>query len=216
MHPGEDETGSDTGEGMRWFDTLLAARPRTYARWFLVVGLVGGCIFAIASFALVAFAFPDLPSDTGLALAVAGWAFLGVAGPCLIAVPFFLLLDMLRTTKGEFWSPFAGAAVRDICAHLTRDEKARLRRMGAQVGLLAGAVMAAAGILAPAGLRCAIPAVIALILLVGLLVWARGKKIKRFLASTEYATKAGIQPGDIRFVAPWHRAQSRNSTSGNS
>ena len=205
MHPGGQETGGDTTEGAGWLDRLLATPPRTYARWFLIAGLAAGCIFAIGTFALLAFVFPDLPLNTGGALAFAGRTFLGIAAPCLLLALVFLLLDKMRTAKGEFWSPFAAPAVRDIYAHLTPDEKIRIRRMSAPTALLPVAGMAAVSCLMEFAPRYVIPAVVVLFMLAGLVGWAWGKKTRRFLCSTEYATERGIKPEDIKFCAPWRR-----------
>lgn len=110
----------------------------------------------------------------------------------------------LRTMKANWttWSPFQSPEVRDICAHMTDAERARLAERGSGYGLWVAVTLAMP--LAFAFSYRSLGAIVtaAVLVTVHLIctpIWQ--KQQKRFLCSTDWARERGITPDRLRMFA---------------
>jgi len=97
------------------------------------------------------------------------------------------------------WSPFQSPEVRQICAHMTDAERAKVAERGGGYGLWVAATFALPLAFALA-YRSLVTIIIAAVLVTVHVIcvpfWQRGQK--RFLCSTAWAREQGLTPERIR------------------
>jgi hypothetical protein len=110
------------------------------------------------------------------------------------------------------WSPFQSSDVRDICAHLTDDEKQQLmsqagnygRSAGGWIGLPLGVVVASFFYSATVGCILAGLFVICLVVLVRRRVQTQQQRVREMLCETKYARERGYRPETLKiYDFPW-------------
>ena len=102
----------------------------------------------------------------------------------------------------ETWSPFQSPEVRDICAHMTDAERARLAERGGGYGLWVAGTFALPLAFAFTSRSLAATVIAAVLITVHVIcipVW--NKRQKRFLCSTAWARDCGITPDRLRMFA---------------
>jgi hypothetical protein len=194
--------------GSRWLDKLLDGSPGRWAILVVGIGLLPAGAIGVRQFLRFSklMARPEIPEASS-----------GPVGPLLPALvmfgiawlPFVLIglmlgaVHVLTRKKGAFSAPLQSATVRDICEHLTEEEKASLRRMGA-LSFVFGAVTFMAPIAYawryPSVLSVSVAGALFPVFVGGLFVCRNN--MREYLASTEYAEKEGIDASDIPFF-PW-------------
>jgi hypothetical protein len=105
-------------------------------------------------------------------------------------------------THWTTWSPFQSLEVRDICAHMTDAERARLAERGGAYGLWSAGTLAlplAVALTSRSVLTFVIAAVLITVHLICIPIWQ--KQQKRFLCSTAWAREHGITPDRLRMFA---------------
>ena len=121
--------------------------------------------------------------------------------------PLAVLFIVAACGSASTWSPFQSQQVKEICSHMTKAERATAMKRGGFWGLLIGIIPGAIGlILGPLILSSALLGVTLCALLFPLVALALWKKwlpyVKEsqlsFFASTEFATKQGIEAEDIQ------------------
>ncbi len=144
--------------------------------------------------------------------------------PCLLRLGPYTQQRQLTATRPaahamklseSTWSPFQSSEVREICAHLTATERARLLDDARQRGLQIGSWTAV-----PFGIVCALsawlPRRLGLVLLpsfaVYFAVWglprlrAMRRRTTELLCQTEWARSQGYIPDRLRLMTfPWSR-----------
>jgi len=127
-------------------------------------------------------------------------------------LPVILLLAAASRSSGT-WSPFQSEQVKEICAHMTRDERRATAWRGAACGLLIALVFGMTVVLLGMVIwRSALVVVALWLLIFPLAVLLSRKKWwpqvvrshQRFLASTEWAQSQGIKPEEIRLYT-WQK-----------
>jgi hypothetical protein len=128
-------------------------------------------------------------------------------------IPVAILLLAAVFSDACTWSPFRSEQVREICAHMTKTERRVAVRRSAMWGvtigvipgltaLVLGAVVFRSAVFAVAVCFLVLP--IAALVLSGTWLPALVASQKRFLASTEWAGRQGIQANDIQLYK-WKR-----------
>ncbi len=100
------------------------------------------------------------------------------------------------------WSPFQSQTVKDICTHMTEDEKKAVSSYGAQFGMMVAVFFAIPLSVGFTFLRPSIMGLPGLALLVWLAIGVfvlmhRRKKGKELLCSTQWAKSQGITPDKV-------------------
>ena len=102
-------------------------------------------------------------------------------------------------THWTTWSPFQSPEVRDICAHMTDAERARLADLGGDYGLWVAGTLALPLTFAltyRSVLIVVIAAVLVNVHIIRIPIWQ--KQQKQFLCSTAWAREHGITPDRLR------------------
>jgi hypothetical protein len=100
------------------------------------------------------------------------------------------------------WSPFQSPEVRDICAHMTDTERAKVAERGGGYGLWVAVTFAlplAFAFTHRSLVAIVIAAVLVTVHIICIPIWQ--KKQKRFLCSTAWARERGITPDRLRMFA---------------
>ncbi|MEI6166424.1 MAG: hypothetical protein WCS52_04460 [bacterium] len=100
------------------------------------------------------------------------------------------------------WSPFQSQAVKDICSHMTEDEKNAVTSYGANFGVMVAVFFAIPLSVGLTSLRSSIIGLPGLALLVWLIIGVfvlihRRRKGKELLCSTQWAKSQGITPDKV-------------------
>ncbi len=128
-------------------------------------------------------------------------------------IPVAILLLAATFSGSSTWSPFQSDQVKEICAHMTRDERRATAWRGAACGLLIALVFGmTAVLLGMVILRSALVVVTVYLLVFPLAALASRKRWwphvvrshQRFLASTEWAQSQGIKPEEIQLYT-WQK-----------
>lgn len=97
------------------------------------------------------------------------------------------------------WSPFQSKTVKEICEHVTKDEKKEVVRRACMYGTwcaLTFAIPVSFAILYRSPIAISVAIVLVVIHIVGIPIWQ--KKQKEFLCSTKWAKSKGYTPENIR------------------
>jgi hypothetical protein len=105
-------------------------------------------------------------------------------------------------TDWNVWSPFQSAEVRDICAHLTEDEKSESSRRGGFYGLWVAATLAlplSMALVSKSQGLVLVAVVLVVVHLACIPVWQRMQR--RFLCTTAWAREHAITPEQLKRFA---------------
>lgn len=97
------------------------------------------------------------------------------------------------------WSLLQSGQVKEICSHMTHKERKELGRRGITYGLWVFATLAlpiGEAVRHQSRVFLLVAAIMIVVNFVGALFWQR--KLKSFLASTEWATSSGYRAEDLR------------------
>lgn len=129
---------------------------------------------------------------------------------------FFLLpvVLLLLCSSQSTWAPFQSDQVKEICSHMTSEEKRRAVQRGAAFGFFLGGLLVAVGLVGmPAGkwffdsflVGMIVVQPVALIL-VGIILWKfkplMDQSNRKFLASTQWSKENGINSDSIVLRRP--------------
>ena len=134
---------------------------------------------------------------------------------------FWLALRVRRQANSESmtlpastWSPFQSPEVRDICTHLTPEERGELVNQGRQLGQKIGSLLATPLVIVGCSFPFSINAFFVLLLLFIIyafviewrLIHTRQQQVRQMLCETEYGKARGYHPHAFRlFSFPWSK-----------
>lgn len=127
-------------------------------------------------------------------------------------LPVISLLAATFSSSGT-WAPFQSEQVKEICAHMTRDERRATAWRGAACGLLIALVFGMTAVLLGVVIWRSALVVVTVWLLIFPLAALVSRKMwwpkvvrshQRFLASTEWAQSQGIKPEEIQLYS-WQK-----------
>ena len=188
-------------------DRILAATPKQWAVVCFVVGICIGSYYAADS-------LQKLPRDhppNGLTIATVALVFVGTASFGVLPGCVFLIIHYLTRGKPEEYQlvwPWASKMVKVIVRNLSEAEKRKYRRhaaaFGAWIGIVSGALVISLDLLFREFSVFAAVRITVFLLLYFVSVYWVTSRYRRFLASTEYAERNGIEAEqiDLRF---WKR-----------
>jgi len=188
-------------------DRILSATPKQCAIVCFVVGICIGSYFAADTFQK--FSRDDFPN--GLPISMAALIFASTASIGILPGCVFLIVHYLtrRNPEESLWVwPWASEMVKDIFRNLSEEEKLQYRRhaagCGAWIGIIGGALASSLVLLRREQSTFAVVRTIVFMLSYFVSVYWMTRRYRRFLSSTEYARRNGIEANhiDLRF---WRR-----------
>jgi hypothetical protein len=184
----------------RILDALADANPWQWAKWYGTFGLVLGAVGSLVIICVGAWhGRGEWLIVTGV---VAVLFFVGSASFFIFLGVFVAVLIHLyaRQSPQPAWAGFKCQVARDICSHMTAEERRHFRRTGAAVGALFGVIGPGAAVVV---YRADVPIAKPLLLVVpaaalGLgIIWTR-RYFRKVLCATEYAQQQNLTADQLR------------------